>query len=76
LGKQARAGHWALGIGKIYKAIFAQIMNNFYSLLLLSSSLFLRAASLTRRFANAPSLFVKKARSPIMKNCYTQEILT
>ena len=31
-----------MGIGKIYKAIFAQIMNNFYSLLLLSSSLFLR----------------------------------
>jgi hypothetical protein len=31
-----------LGIGKIYKAIFAQIMNNFYSLLLLYSPLFLR----------------------------------
>jgi hypothetical protein len=37
--------HWpnrALGIGKNYKDIFAQIMNNFYSFLLLSSSLFLR----------------------------------
>jgi hypothetical protein len=35
-----QTGHWpnrALGIGKIYKAIFAQIMNNFYSLLLLFS---------------------------------------
>jgi hypothetical protein len=40
-----QTGHWAnraLGIGKIYKAIFAQIMNNFYALLLLSSPLFLR----------------------------------
>ncbi|MEG4812646.1 hypothetical protein QUA82_34625 [Microcoleus sp. F8-D3] len=38
-------GQWpnrARGIGKIYQAIFAQIMNNFYSLLLFSSPLFLR----------------------------------
>jgi hypothetical protein len=42
LAKQAKQAKQGIGqTGQIYKAIFAQIMNNFYTLLL-SSSLFLR----------------------------------